>query len=242
MKVDATLLDWAEKCASHVTVVRLYRWSVPTISLGKNQRAEEAVALDYCRRAAIPIVRRPTGGRAVFHQNEVTYALISNDSRYFPLQGIRETYQLIATALEAGLQRLGIPIQLAKGIRESGPDLKRRRKNPCFVSPSRYELLFDGLKIVGSAQRRLRRSFLQHGSIPLQVDYAQMAAALGTEEKVLRKTLISVWEATGRKVAFETVCRALKAGVEKSFTVQLSQPAARNAGFKCDFYSAIASP
>lgn len=223
MKIDGALLDWVQECAYPATVVRFYRWSVPTISLGKNQKAEEAVDQDYCLQAAISMVRRPTGGRAVFHANEVTYSLISNDPNHFPLQSVRQTYRLIATALKAGLQSLGISIQLAKATRESAPLRQKGGKNPCFVSPSRYELLSGGFKIVGSAQRRLRGSFLQHGSIPLHLDYTQMAAAFGTEESLLRKTVTCVWEAAGREVAFETVCRALKEGIEKTFAVQLER-------------------
>jgi lipoate-protein ligase A len=89
------------------------------------------------------------------------------------------------------------------------------------LSPSQYELLLRGYKIVGSAQRRLKRSFLQHGSIPLQVDYPQMAAALGIQEKVLRKTLLSVSEVSGHPVCFAALCQALKEGFEETFQVQL---------------------
>jgi len=81
--------------------------------------------------------------------------------------------------------------------------------------------LLGGYKLAGSAQRRLRRSFLQQGCFPLQVDYPKMAAALGVQENMLRKTLLSVAGASGHQVAFETLCEALKEGFEKTFGVQL---------------------
>lgn len=221
MRIDRELLYWAEKCSEKITLVRFYQWTAPTISLGKHQKVEEAVDQIYCQRKAIPIVHRPTGGRAVFHDNELTYSLVSNHAQYFPLESVKDTYRVIAAALRAGLQNLGISLQLAKGIRESPPLPPSARKNPCFISPSRHELLVGGYKLAGSAQRRLRGSFLQQGSFPLQVDYPQMAAALGIQEKVLQKTLLSVSQASGHQVAFGTLCKALKEGFEKTFRIQL---------------------
>ncbi|MEE8350254.1 MAG: lipoate--protein ligase family protein [Acidobacteriota bacterium] len=221
MRVDRALLTWAEESVNSVTAVRFYRWSRPTISLGRNQKPPEAVNTEFCRQQGLPIVLRPTGGRAVLHHNEVTYALVSNDPEFFPLKDISETYRLIAQALQAGLKQLGISVRLAKGSPDSHRFTGSGHKNPCFASSSRYELLSEGLKIVGSAQRRLRRSFLQHGSIPLQVDYSQMAQALASEELLLRKKVISVLEAGGREFTFEEVCQALKEGIEKTFSIRL---------------------
>ncbi len=225
MRIDRELLDWAEKCSDKITVVRFYRWTVPTISLGKHQKVEKAINQIYCQRTAIPIVHRPTGGRAVFHDQELTYSLVSNHAKYFPLESVKDTYRAIATALRAGLQNLGIFAQLANAIRESPPLAPSNLgKNPCFMTPSRHELLWGGYKLAGSAQRRLRRSFLQQGCFPLQVDYPRMAVALGVQEKVLRKTLLSVSRASGQQVAFETLCTSLKEGFEKTFRVQLRVP------------------
>ena len=222
MRIDRELLDWAEKCSDQITVVRFYRWTVPTISLGKHQKVEEAVNQIYCQQAAIPIVHRPTGGRAVFHDHELTYSLVSNHARHFPLESVKDTYRAIAAALRTGLQSLGIDAQLAEGARASPPLASSNGgKKPCFMTPSRHELLLGGYKLAGSAQRRLRRSFLQQGCFPLQVDYPRMAVSLGVQEKVLRKTLLSVSRASGQQVAFEPLCKALKEGFEKSFRVQL---------------------
>ena len=225
MRVDRRLLEWAEEGPDNVTAVRFYRWSIPTISLGRNQKLQDAIDPEYCRRHSIPIVLRPTGGRAVFHQTEVTYSLVSNDLGFFPLKNISETYRLIATALQAGFKRLGLSIQLAKGTPDSSSSAEGGGKNPCFASSSRYELLSGGLKIVGSAQRRLRRSFLQHGSIPLRVDYSQMAQALASDESLLRRRVTSVLEATAREVTFEELCEALKGGIEETFSIQLESAA-----------------
>jgi lipoate-protein ligase A len=228
MRIDRELLDWAEKCSDKISVVRFYRWAVPTISLGKHQKVEEAVNQIYCQRAAIPIVHRPTGGRAVFHDHELTYSLVSNHAKYFPLESVKDTYRAIAAALRAGLQSLGIFAQLAKGARGSPPLAPSNGgKKPCFMTPSPHELLLGGYKLAGGAQRRLKRSFLQQGCFPLQVDYSKMAVALGVQESVLRSTLLSVSQASGHQVAFEALCEALKEGFEKTFRVQLRQGVTR---------------
>jgi lipoate-protein ligase A len=238
MRIDRELLDWTEKCLDKITVVRFYRWAAPTISLGKHQKVEEAVNQTYCQRASIPIVHRPTGGRAVFHDQELTYSLVSNHAKYFPLESVKDTYRAIAAALRAGLQNLGIFAQLAKGTGGSPPLPPSAVKKPCFLSPSRHELLLGGYKLAGSAQRRLRRSFLQQGSFPLQVDYPRMAAALGIQENVLRETLLSVSRASGHEVAFEVLCKALKEGFEKTFRVRLT---VCDFSKICDFSRKIAS-
>ncbi|MFQ5928258.1 MAG: biotin/lipoate A/B protein ligase family protein [Acidobacteriota bacterium] len=237
MRIDEAFLRWAEKCAEKVTVVRFYRWAVPTLSLGKHQKLEQAIEPAYCQRAAIPVVHRATGGRAVFHADELTYAVASNDLDHFPLGSVRDTYRVIAAGLKEGLKRLGIIAQLADSVREPALPARLSWKNPCFLSPSRYELLLDGCKIVGSAQRRLKRSFLQHGSIPLRINYAQMAAALAVEQEVLRKSLISVSEASRGEVTFEILCEAIKEGFEQTFNVRLMVPAILG----CDFSPKIAS-
>lgn len=221
MEMDETLLHWVEKSPQAETILRFYQWREPTVSLGKHQKAEESAQLVYCRLHAIPIVRRPTGGRAVFHADELTYALISNDTHHFPLESISGTYLKIARALRKGLEHLGIAVELAGRSREPAMGRPAPSQEPCFVSPSRYELVSHGCKITGSAQRRLKRSFLQHGSIPLEIDYEVMAAALGAAEHCLRGTAISVSQAAGREVSFSNLCEALHTGFEEVFRVKL---------------------
>jgi len=219
MAQDRSLLAWIEGSSNPVTLLRFYRWSVPTVSLGRNQAPHESVCAEFCRCAGIPIVERPTGGRAVLHDLEVTYSLVSNDFSCFPERSLRNTYHRIATALKAGLERLGVQANLADAGR--GARSVSRDTRPCFATTSRSEILCRNRKLAGSAQRRLRRSFLQHGSIPLHVDYAKMAAALGVSPRLLRDSLISISEAAGRSVPFEEAARALRLGFETTFSVRL---------------------
>jgi len=229
MSRDTALLDWVEQNQDPATAVRFFSWETPTISLGRNQKAEETVSLPYCRKAGLPVVNRPTGGRAVYHGEELTYSLVSNDREVFPLHNIQSTHQLIALALKSGLEKLGVQVQLSDGKNRSVPLMTG--KNPCFASASRSELLIQGRKIVGSAQRHLKRSFLQHGSIPLDVDYHQMSSALGVPSQALRKALVGLAEALGRPVSFRDTTEALKTGIEQYFEVRLECPGPNQAVF-----------
>jgi len=176
MSIDAALLEEIEGSPEPRTVVRFYGWQTPTISLGRNQKIERAVDAVYCRANGIDIVHRPTGGRAVLHDDELTYAVISNDAEAFG-DTIYGNYRRVSEALCLGYNRLGVEAVLAPDTRKATGTLDDDVDPPCFLSTSRYELMVRGRKIVGSAQRRVRRSFLQHGSMPITCDRNALARA-----------------------------------------------------------------
>ena len=213
MAIDLALLKQVEACPEPLTWVRFYRWKDPTVTLGKHQRPGEAVDVEYCRRYSIPIVHRPTGGRAVLHSDELTYAVISNDRRGFPQGDISRTYLRIAEVLHRGLSDLGVQSEIARVTGRHSVEVvrpsRRSGRSPCFAAVSRYEIVSGGRKLVGSAQRLLKQSFLQHGSLPLSVDYRAMAAAMATSEDALRRSLVAVAEVAGRRVGFGELARAL---------------------------------
>jgi lipoate-protein ligase A len=211
MAADWKWLQHAESSASPLTMVRFYGWDSPTISLGKHQTPARAVNLEYCRCRQIPIVHRPTGGRAVLHDRELTYAIVSNDRLLFPFTGISETYSFAAQILADGLAQIGVEVQVASRTHEFTQSLHDK---PCFASTTRHELLHRTRKIAGSAQRRLKRSFLQHGSIPLEIDYHLMSRVLGVEEQLLRTQMTSVSEAAKRTVEFGELAEVLKSAFE----------------------------
>jgi len=140
-------------------VFRIYRWSCPTVSFGRNEPARDRYDPAAGRDAGIEFVRRPTGGRAVLHDRELTYAAV------LPLtarrRGLRATYALINEGLVEALRSLGIPAEMAEGrVRAAGLDA-----GPCFDEPAAGEVTVAGRKLVGSAQARLEGAILQHGSL-----------------------------------------------------------------------------
>lgn len=155
-----------EAVARHVEpdrgVLRLYQWAVPTVSFGRNQVAVGRYSADAARRLGVDVVRRPTGGRAVWHQEELTYSVV------LPLKsfgGIREAYAAVHEGIVAGLRALGVPAQVA---RDTGPVPGPAGDGTCFIGPAPGEVVVGGRKLVGSAQVRVRRALLQHGSILLE--------------------------------------------------------------------------
>lgn len=217
MAVDAALLEQVEQSSAPLTIVRFYGWTRPTISLGRNQKIEAAVDGEYCKANGIDIVRRPTGGRAVLHDDELTYAVISNDSSCFG-DTIYGNYKRVSEALCIGYRALGVPAVLAPETR--GANRAGGADPPCFVSPSRYELMAGGRKIAGSAQRRVRRSFLQHGSMPITCDRQTLARATRMNDaSILEREMAGIAEFVAERPSAATLTGAFIRAFQDYFSV-----------------------
>ena len=153
--------------------VRFYSWSRPTISLGCLQKSDGAVDLAACRRLGIDIVRRPTGGRAVLHADELTYSVAVPMDGTWGVMSVAESFSRIGEALVAGLRRLGVAATIGDG-RSERSDLPGAAA--CFQLRRMPAILVSGKKLIGSAQRRWKGSMLQHGSLLLEFDVAMHRA------------------------------------------------------------------
>jgi lipoate-protein ligase A len=145
------------------TVFSVYSWTRPTLSLGRNQHGRDRYDLQLMRAMGIDVVRRPTGGRALLHDREVTYSVTA------PIQAsetLGESYGRINSILLAALQSLGVGATVAA----PGSPSVRPNDIPCFATPARGELITEGRKLVGSAQWRECDALLQHGSILIEDD------------------------------------------------------------------------
>jgi lipoate-protein ligase A len=145
--------------------LRFYGWDRPTLSLGYSQKTGDEIRMDLCAAKGIPIVRRPTGGKAVFHDRELTYSVSARTDDPLFTGGIGGTYRVIAEAFLAGLRLLGISAEMFRNRLGRPPD--HPLSPSCFASPYGHEIAVHGKKLIGSAQRRWRDRFLQHGSILL---------------------------------------------------------------------------
>jgi len=154
--------------------LRLYGWYPPALSVGYFQDVEQEVDVGYCRENLVDIVRRPTGGKAVFHDRELTYSFISREKRGPFTPGVIGTYLVISRCIIKGLSGLGLDAEVAQG----GLPEERVPTAHCFSFPSRYEILIAGKKVCGSAQTRANGAFLQHGSLLLHFDAAKALCAI----------------------------------------------------------------
>jgi lipoate-protein ligase A len=144
-------------------ILRLYRWNPPTISFGRNEPSRGLYHRGLAAEAGVGFVRRPTGGRAVLHHQELTYAIIFPQGAF---GGLKASYRLINKGLLAGIQGLGAAAELAAASGRSLPP----DAGPCFRQPAEGEVTALGRKLIGSAQVRLDQCVLQHGSIILDGD------------------------------------------------------------------------
>ncbi|MFN3396292.1 MAG: biotin/lipoate A/B protein ligase family protein [Thermodesulfovibrionales bacterium] len=145
--------------------LRFYGWKVPSVSLGHFQRIDD-INLNYCIENNLPVVRRPTGGRAILHGDELTYSFSARNEDGFS-GGLMESYSLIGNAFLEALRMLGLDAEMMQR-RQKGSILTRSPL--CFNSTSIGEISLRGIKLIGSAQRRWKGGFLQQGSIPYSID------------------------------------------------------------------------
>lgn len=212
MAVDEALLEsYDREGPPRPPTLRLYGWRPAALSLGRSQPAEGAHDPEALAREGVDLVRRPTGGEAVLHEHERTYAVVGAPGHEpFP-GGPVDTYRRLAEALVAGLACLGVE------ARALAPESGRgsRRGAICFERVGAWEIAHGTQKLVGSAQFRRRRAFLQHGSIPLRLDASRLAALTGVPVDASRFTDLD--RAAGRSVDPGDLDRALIEGFAATF-------------------------
>ncbi|HXZ06009.1 MAG TPA: hypothetical protein VEH81_14340, partial [Ktedonobacteraceae bacterium] len=159
MAIDESILTHHLKGEVPPTL-RVFHWTQPSISLGRFQSIEREIVSDQCQQCGVALVRRPTGGRAVYHRDEFTYSIIMSKRFGIP-SGIIAAYAFLAQGLLAALALLGVQAELSDG---------RVSKNPsaaCFASSTQADLTSGGFKLIGSAQVWKDDTLLQQGSLPL---------------------------------------------------------------------------
>ncbi len=208
---------------------RVYGWQPPAVSFGYAQRISREVDTQKVRERGIDIVRRPTGGRAVLHWNELTYSVVCPADN--PVMGgnINEAYRKISEGLLAGIRALGVDATF-ESRRQTQPSLHGKElTSPCFTSTAQYEVTYKGRKLIGSAQQRIGTMLLQHGSLLLGAEHKQIADLLPGDKPGLQKRFAreldrhttSLSEALAYPVDFDTAATAIRQGIQKTFNIQL---------------------
>lgn len=173
MAVDEAILESVYRQEALPTL-RLYAWEPACLSLGLAQPYEE-VDPESLARNQWDLVRRPTGGRAILHTDELTYAVIAPETEPRVRGGVLESYLRLSQALLEALEILGLSPQAKEKTSSQNQD----KPNPvCFEVPSNYEITVNGLKLIGSAQARRKEGILQHGALPLKGDLTRIVTAL----------------------------------------------------------------
>ena len=213
-------LDEAIMKLSHeqkTPTIRFYGWKPAAISIGYFQGMRDEVDIAKCEELGIDVVRRITGGGAVFHDSEVTYSFVATEKSAILPKNILDSYKKICNGIIAGLGELDLEAS--------------------FVPLN--DIVVAGKKISGNAQTRREKAILQHGTILTGVDVEKMFSMLKVPSEKIKGKLIedikqrvtSVEQQLGRKVSFDQTLSAMKKGFEKSFGVELreSKPAKEEA-------------
>jgi len=229
MQYDETLATSVLNGTSNPTV-RVYAWDPPAISLGWSQ-SEAEVDIRKAMAERIDVVRRPTGGRAILHADELTYSVV------MPAGG-RNTmvvYDHISRALVHGLKEFGVDAKLEKRQVYFPAEYVKASSAACFTSTARFEILVAGKKLVGSAQRRYSKKngeevVLQHGSILLDSRHKRIAEFLRvseTERILLQKELedrtTDLSSLLGRHLSFDEIADAVRTGFEEEWHINFER-------------------
>ena len=177
MSVDEAMLE-ATVTGAVPSTLRLYDWRPPCLSLGHAQPLGD-VNLEALQVRGWSLVRRPTGGRAILHIDELTYSVTGPQSEARLTGSVLDSYRILAQALLQALRLLGIQAQAI--AKPAAPVVQpgAGAVNPvCFETPSNYEITVGGKKLIGSAQARRKGGVLQHGSLPLYGDLARIVQGL----------------------------------------------------------------
>ena len=236
MAMDEAILVAVAEGRSPPTL-RFFGWTPPCLSLGY---AQPIADVDTERLAARGwhLVRRPTGGRAILHTDELTYSVIAPMAEPRVLGGVIESYRRLSAGLLRGLEILGLTVRAEESSNGQSPasnlHASRPTSNPvCFEVPSNYEITASGKKLLGSAQVRKRGVVLQHGTLPLTGDLARICDALkfGIEaereraQARVRERAATVAEVLSREVSWAEAARAVRQGFADMLNLGFSEGA-----------------
>lgn len=224
MNIDIQL---AQNCRLDEAYLRLYRWKPYCISIGAHQ---DLYSIDAVKAAddGIDIVKRPTGGRAILHSEELTYSVIYPAVKNF---SFRNLYHEINCALLKGLQIYDQRLSCAQ-LENAEPDLssfyKKDMGQICFAASAKSEIKFNGKKLVGSAQRKLKNSVLQHGSILCGgfhkniVAYFKNSGTISKIEEEINKRTTDLKEILIQEIDYNTLAESIWKGFESYFNFAIN--------------------
>lgn len=224
MAVDEAVLEAVGRDQAPPTL-RLFAWEPPCLSLGYAQPIGD-VDLARLQANGWDLVRRPTGGRAVLHTDELTYSVIAPLDEPHVAGTVLESYNRLAQALVEALRLLVLPVE----VQEHAPAPAAKDANPvCFEVPSTYEITVGGKKLIGSAQARRREGVLQHGSLPLTGDLTRILQVLAFPDEIsrlraverLRLRATTVEAALGRTVTWDEAARAFAGAFGSTLALDL---------------------
>ena len=229
MALDEALLDWHSK-GELPPIIRFYEWNPATLSIGYFQQALRDINIEEVKRQQLGFVRRPTGGRAVLHDKELTYSIIVTESYPNMPQTVTEAYRVLSEGLLLGFQNLGLDAYFSvPDTEEKRADLKQPKSAVCFDAPSWYELVVEGKKVAGSAQTRQKGVILQHGAILLELDEEKLLSVFNFSSEAVKEKMrkklpekaVAINRLSSTPFTIDQCVKAFKKGFEQALQIQL---------------------
>ncbi|WP_316044272.1 biotin/lipoate A/B protein ligase family protein [Saccharococcus sp. Marseille-Q5394] len=229
MALDEALLEW-HSIGEIGPVLRFYEWDPATLSIGYFQSVEREIDLEAVEKHGLGFVRRPTGGRGVLHEHELTYSVIVTEDYPGMPETVTEAYRVISGGLLEGFRNLGLHAEFSlPASKEQSNNLKKPKSAVCFDAPSWYELVVEGKKVAGSAQTRQKGVILQHGAILLGLDEDKLVSLFKFPSEESRKRMleslpekaVAIDRLTNREISVEECVGAFATGFEKALDIVL---------------------
>lgn len=229
MALDEALMEWHSQ-GEIGPVLRFYEWEPATLSIGYFQRVEKEIDMAAVEAHQLGFVRRPTGGRGVLHEHELTYSVIVTEEYPNMPETVTEAYRVISGGLLEGFRNLGLNAEFSvPETKKQSDDLKRPKSAVCFDAPSWYELVVEGKKVAGSAQTRQKGVILQHGAILLSLDEEKLVSLFKFDSVESRKRMleslpnkaVAIDRLTDKEISIDACIDAFSKGFEKALSIQL---------------------
>ncbi|MBT2754762.1 lipoate--protein ligase family protein [Mesobacillus foraminis] len=229
MALDEALLDW-HSAGKIPPVIRFYGWNPATLSVGYFQKVEKEINMEAVKTHGLGFVRRPTGGRGVLHEHELTYSVIVSEEHPEMPKTVTEAYRVISEGILKGFHNLGLEAYFAvPKTAEERNALKNPRSAVCFDAPSWYELVVEGRKVAGSAQTRQKGVILQHGAILLDLDEDKLFSLFNYPservkermQKTFKSKAVAINDISSRKIEMDEAKIAFREGFAEGLNIEL---------------------
>ncbi|USK53710.1 lipoate--protein ligase family protein [Cytobacillus solani] len=229
MALDEALLDWNSE-GKIPPVIRFYGWDPATLSIGYFQKVDKEIDMEQVKAHGLGFVRRPTGGRGVLHEHELTYSVIVSEEHPDMPKTVTEAYRVISEGILKGFHHLGMDAYFAvPRTAEERDSLKNPRSAVCFDAPSWYELVVEGRKVAGSAQTRQKGVILQHGSILLDIEEDKLFSLFKYPsdrvkermQKAFKNKAVAINEISKERITLEQAKEAFKKGFAEGLNIEL---------------------
>lgn len=229
MALDEALLDW-HSVSKIPPTIRFYGWDPATLSIGYFQKVEKEINMEAVKEHKLGFVRRPTGGRGVLHEHELTYSVIVSEDYPDMPKTVTEAYRVISEGILKGFHHLGLEAYFAVPKTQDERDsLKNPRSAVCFDAPSWYELVVEGRKVAGSAQTRQKGVILQHGSILLDLEEDKLFSLFKYPsdkvkermQRAFKSKAVAINEISPRRISLEEAKEAFFKGFSEGLDIEL---------------------